>query len=82
VSTAQERPTRCPVCGQGTLADIAFDAQPASDGEPEQQPESRQVDAYTCGHKVLGAPLAAADDRLDVERRGSDETAEPIPEPE
>jgi hypothetical protein len=81
VSTAEE-PTRCPVCGQGTLADIAFDEQPATADGPEQQPEARQVDVYTCGHKVVGAPLAAADDRLDVERRGSDETAEPLPEPE
>lgn len=79
--TTQE-PTRCPVCGRGTLANIAFDAQPASDAEPEQQPESRQLDVYTCGHRVLGAPLAAADEQLDVERRGSEETAEPLPEPE
>jgi hypothetical protein len=79
VSTSEQRPTRCPECGKGTLADIAFDAQPPGEDMPEQQPEARQVDVYTCGHKVLGAPLAAADDQLDVERRGSDETAEPLP---
>jgi hypothetical protein len=75
-----EDPARCPVCGQGTLADIAYDAATPTDRDPEQQPESRQVDTYTCGHKVVGAPLEAADDRLDVERRGSDETAEPLPD--
>ena len=74
-----ERPTRCPVCGKGTLADIAFDALAPTDREAEQQPESRQLDTYTCGHKVVGAPLEAADDQLDVERRGSDEVAEPLP---
>ena len=74
-----ERPTRCPVCGKGTLADIAFDALAPTDREPEQQPESRQLDTYTCGHKVVGAPLEAADDQLDVERRASDEVAEPLP---
>lgn len=73
-----ERPTRCPVCGKGTLADIAFDALAPTD-EPEQQPESRQLDTYTCGHKVVGAPLEAADEQLDVERRASDEVAEPLP---
>jgi hypothetical protein len=76
-----ERPTQCPVCGQGTLADIAYDALPSTGREPEQQPESRQVDVYTCGHKVVGAALAAADEQLDVERRASEETAEPLPEP-
>ena len=74
-----ERPTTCPVCGMGTLADIAFDALAPTDREPEQQPESRQLDTYTCGHKVVGAPLEAADEQLDVERRGSDEVAEPLP---
>jgi hypothetical protein len=76
---SEERPTRCPVCGEGTLADLAFDALPPTDREQEQQPESRQLDTYTCGHKVVGAPLEAADEQLDVERRGSDETAEPLP---
>jgi hypothetical protein len=74
-----ERPTRCPVCGKGTLVDIAFDALAPTDRAPEQQPESRQLDTYTCGHKVVGAPLEAADEQLDVERRASDEVAEPLP---
>jgi hypothetical protein len=74
---------RCPICGEGTLADIAYDALPASERTqgPEQQPDSRQVDVYTCGHQVVGERLATADERLDVERRESAETAEPRPKP-
>jgi uncharacterized protein (DUF983 family) len=66
---------RCPRCGEGVLADIDFGG-----GELFQDPESRQVDVYTCGHEVARAPLESADaDRLDVERRESEETAEPTP---
>jgi hypothetical protein len=67
---------RCPVCGQGVLADIDFGGE-----DLFQDPESRQVDTFTCGHEVPRAPLEGADaDRLDVERRTSEETAEPTPE--
>lgn len=60
----------CPVCGIGTLRDIDFG---------EQQPESREVKTFTCGHEVRGATLESADaDALDVERRTSDETVTPI----
>jgi hypothetical protein len=77
---SEEPQTRCPICGEGTLADIAYDAGGPADADvPEQQPESRQVDVYTCGHQVVGGELGAADGRLDVERRGSEETAEPLP---
>jgi len=72
--------TRCPICGIGILADITYDAGEHVDPEPEQQPESRQLDVYTCGHRVRGARLEAADDRLDVERRTSEEAAAPSPE--
>jgi hypothetical protein len=69
---------RCPICGEGTLADIDFDGE-----EQFQDPESRQVDTYTCGHEVPRAPLEVADsDRLDVEQRTSEETASPSPEEE
>jgi len=71
--------TRCPVCGVGTLADISYDAGDDDRPDPEQQPTSRQLDTYTCGHRVRGAPLEVADDRLDVERRTSEETAPPPP---
>ena len=66
---------RCPVCGDGTLADIDFGGD-----ENVQNTESRQVDTYTCGHEVPRAPLEVADpDRLDVEQRTSAETASPSP---
>jgi hypothetical protein len=67
--------SRCPVCGKGTLADIDFG------GEDQfQDPESRQVDTYTCGHEVPRAPLEVADtDRLDVEQRTSEEATAPNP---
>ena len=45
-----------------------------------QGPESRQLETYSCGHEVDGAPLARADEDLDVERRTTEETAEPLPE--
>jgi hypothetical protein len=76
------RANRCPVCGEGTLADIGYDAMPPTDREEEQQPESRQIDSYTCGHRVIGSQLASADATdLDVERRTSEEPAEPLPDP-
>jgi hypothetical protein len=65
----EARSTTCPVCGEGTLATIGFG---------EQQPESRQVQTFTCGHEVEGARLQTADaDQLDVERRTSEETVTP-----
>ena len=35
----------CPICGKGTLRTVDFG---------EQQPESRQVQTFTCGHEVEG----------------------------
>lgn len=68
----------CPICGKGTLADIDFDGD-----DQFQDPESRQVDTYTCGHEVPRAPLEVADtDRLDVEQRTSEEVASPSPDEE
>ena len=60
------------------LADIEYDDAPPGE-DHQQRPESRQLDVFTCGHQVLGARLASADDRLDVERRTSEESAEPLP---
>ena len=66
---------RCPRCGVGVLADIDFGGD-----DLFQDPKSRQVDVYTCGHEVERAPLEVADgDRLDIERRDSEETAAPTP---
>jgi hypothetical protein len=60
----------CPICGKGTLRTLEFG---------DQQPESRQVQTFTCGHEVKGAPLKTADtQKLDVERRESEDTVTPI----
>ena len=62
--------TICPICGKGALRTVSFG---------DQQPESRQVRSFTCGHEVEGDRLQTADaDRLDVERRESEETVTPI----
>ncbi|HEY7478779.1 MAG TPA: hypothetical protein VIB62_11145 [Actinomycetota bacterium] len=68
-------PTRCPICG-APLADLAFDAAPG-EGPPQQTAESHEIVTYTCGHEVIGGSLTTADqERLDVERRTSEETVE------
>jgi hypothetical protein len=77
-----ERPTTCPICGKGTLMDIEYNDGRTPEEDLQQQPGSRQLDVYTCGHEVSGAKLETADDRLDVERRTSEETAEPLPRSE
>jgi hypothetical protein len=68
--------TRCPICGQGRLVDVAFDGAAggrAPDEEPKQRSDSREVDVYSCGHEVSGEPLDRADRSLGVETRTSDE---------
>jgi hypothetical protein len=73
-------PMICPICGTEGLADIVYDEDPG-DGPPFQEPESREVTVYRCGHEVPGPRLETADaDRLDVERRTSEEAAEPTPD--
>ena len=62
--------TTCPICGVGTLRTVDFG---------DQQPESREMEAFTCGHEVQGARLQTADaDLLDVERRESEDTVTPV----
>ena len=61
---------RCPICGRGILKHLG----PEAGGTP-QQPESPILETYTCGHEVPEDPLETADaDRLEVERRMSEET--------
>jgi hypothetical protein len=68
---------RCPICGDGVVADISFDEPPGSD-PPRQDPAAREAVSYSCGHRVLGTTLAGADqERLDVERRRSEDTVAP-----
>ena len=53
---------------------------PAGPEVPQQQPDARQVERYSCGHEVLGAALSTADgDLLDVERREASDVVDPGP---
>ena len=62
--------TTCPICGKGTLRTVEFG---------DQQPGSRQMQTFTCGHEVEGGRLESADaEEMDVERRTSDETVTPV----
>jgi hypothetical protein len=73
---------RCPVCGEGVLADIAYDEHHPGLTMPKQAPESREVLSFTCGHDVEGRFLAeAAGDDPNVERRETEDTVAP-PDPE
>jgi hypothetical protein len=61
---------RCPVCGRGILKHLG------SEAARPQQPESPIIETYTCGHEVPEDRLETADaERLEVERRSSEETA-------
>ena len=65
---------RCPVCGVGRLRDLVFD----EGSEGRQDPDSRELQQFTCGHEVVGPSLSTADARrLDVERRDSSDTVDP-----
>ena len=71
---------RCPVCGEGTFVDIAYDVDPAS-REPAQRADSHEMITYSCGHAVAGPSLADADQRrLDVERRSAEDTVPGSPD--
>jgi hypothetical protein len=64
------------------LVDIAYD-EPLTSKDPElqQSADSHQIETYSCGHRVVGPSLAIADpERLDVGRRDSEETVDPLPE--
>jgi hypothetical protein len=74
VTAVVDEERRCPVCGEGVLRDLSYDA--ASD--EGQQPESRQIETFSCGHEVTGERLDRADtEALDVEQRMSEETVAP-----
>jgi hypothetical protein len=82
MATDRANTLRCPVCGEGVLADIAYDEHLPARSMPKQAPESREVVSFTCGHEVEGRFLAeAARDDPNVERREAEDTVTP-PEPE
>jgi len=76
-------PLKCPTCGRGDLVDINYNE--PSDGTrqadtPMQEPDSRQVATYSCGHEVTGPRNDRAEQAgpaMDIERRTSDETVPP-----
>jgi hypothetical protein len=74
---------RCPVCGKGVFTDVVYEDPKPGGSELQQTGDSYEVLLFSCGHEVKGATLAAAEaDRMTVERRESEETAEPVePEP-
>jgi len=75
-------PKLCPECGRGELIEITFrEGSTQAEGEPIQEADTRQVETYSCGHEVIGPPLdrtAAGSDALEVERRDSGDTVEPL----
>jgi hypothetical protein len=57
------------------LAAVEGVGHPDHDRLGDRQPESRQVQTFTCGQDVEGAqPQTSDGDQLDVEKRTSDET--------
>jgi hypothetical protein len=75
---------KCPVCGKGDLVEITYRDDPEVTPETDEQiqtADSRQVETYSCGHEAVGPRLdrtASGTDRLEAERRESDETIEPL----
>jgi len=70
---------RCPVCGQGVFTDVVYEEPQPGTYEPRQSADSYEVLVFSCGHRVTGARLDEAEpDRMAVEERRSDETAEPV----
>jgi hypothetical protein len=72
---------KCPVCGRGDLVDITYrEGSPDEVGEEIQTSDTRQVEAYSCGHERKGPRLdrsASGSEALEVERRETEETVQP-----
>ena len=70
---------RCPVCGQGVFTDVAYEEPSPGSYEPRQSADAYEVLVFSCGHRVRGARLDEAEpDRMTVEQRESDETADTV----
>ncbi len=77
----QGRTKKCPQCGEGDLVDIVYrGGSEAVPDEEIQEADTRQVEIYSCGHEVTGPALdfAAGSDDLEVERRQTNETVDPL----
>jgi hypothetical protein len=67
---------RCPICGEGVLADVAWQP-PAAENPEEHNSESVEIYTFTCGHETRGGKLATSDyEVIDVEHRRSEEIAQ------
>ena len=68
---------RCPICGEGVLADIAY-AHPDTDSPEKNDGDSFEVFAFSCGHETRGGTLGTSDyDQIDVEHRNVERIVEP-----
>lgn len=78
--TTQREDMRCPICGEGVLADVAYDHPERVEGEAAQKNDgdSFEVFAFTCGHETRGGTLGTSDyDQIDVEHRNVERIVEP-----
>ena len=72
---------RCPVCGRGVFTDVTYEEPEPGGSDPRLSADSYEVLMFSCGHRVRGARMDVAEpDLMTVERRESDETAEPVDE--
>jgi hypothetical protein len=74
--TTPGMPQSCPICGQGTLVDVSFNASSrAVPDERIQEADTSQVVTYSCGHEVGGPRLdeTAVTGELEVEHRTSED---------
>ena len=72
LAVSEER--HCPVCGVGVLQHLGTEQ-----GDDIQRAETPILETYSCGHEVREGTLATADaEVLEVERRGSEDTVEPV----
>ncbi len=72
---------RCPECGRGDLLEISYREGSGAADVPIQESDTRQVESYSCGHEIAGPALdrsAAGTEGLQVERRHSEETPDPL----
>jgi hypothetical protein len=70
---------RCPVCGEGVFTDVIYEEPEPGGSEARLSADSYEVLLFSCGHRVRGGRLDLAEpDLMTVERRESDETAEPV----
>ena len=67
------------MCGRGVFTDVIYEEPEPGGPEPRLSADSYEVLLFSCGHRVRGARLDEAEsDRMTVERRESDDTAEPV----